>query len=441
MQDQMQCDIDENEPEPHVDKNEPQGARSHPPSSSSWQQPGIEHSNNEDEHEHVIVRARRTYSSSRGKARINDIFDESEPSRSCPPSSQRTVSASQKNIPAQDSGAGRHSFSAPNTIRTVPITPARMGLPRGSSTRQTLRTPGPRPHNGEDEDDTETEMQRTKTRKPTNADLPPGMQPRWQDIFLPMFRDFMGTRADPWDTQELIEPIQSTWNMVFLSVPHEFKDKEDMVYSLLMQQIYEWRRGFAYAAIDAVADHFWSVESVVNNNLNAKEQYAAKMLGIHDAGDGATLPFIFRGSYKDDDGNIVYEDAFMSRVILQTLAVAHLQSVSEMPKSSRQPDWPAGALALATAVVERAWTRWLCPDPDAPDPLLETRIKSRFSYGIWGDVTDDYAEVIRNFTPEKWDALAKAALKLLQPKQKVINAPGKSAICACRRGLKALANK
>ncbi|TFY77784.1 hypothetical protein EWM64_g6227 [Hericium alpestre] len=190
--------------------------------------------------------------------------------------------------------------------------------------------------------------------------------------------------------------------MVFPSVPHEFKDKEDMVYSLLMQRIYEWRRGFAYAAIDAVADHFWSVESVVNNNLNAKEQYAAKMLGIHDAGDGATLPFIFRGSYKDDDGNIVYKDAFMSRVILQTLAVAHLQSVSEMPKSSRQPDWPAGALALATAA-------------------------SRFSYGIWGDVTDDYAEVIRNFTPEKWDALAKAASKLLQPKRKVINAPGKSA--------------
>ncbi|TFY74107.1 hypothetical protein EWM64_g9906 [Hericium alpestre] len=124
------------------------------------------------------------------------------------------------------------------------------------------------------------------------------------------------------------------------------------------------------------------------------------MLGIHDAGDGATLPFIFCGSYKDDDDNTVYEDAFMSQVILQTLAVAHLQSVSEMPKSSWQPDWSADALALATAAI-----------------------------------------IIHNFTPEKWDALAKAASKLLQPKRKVINASGKSAICARRHGLKALANK
>ncbi|TFY76653.1 hypothetical protein EWM64_g7359 [Hericium alpestre] len=160
-----------------------------------------------------------------------------------------------------------------------------------------------------------------------------------------------------------------------------------------------------------------------------------------DAGDGATIPFIFRTSYKDNDGHMVYEDAFLSRVILQTLTAAHMQGVSEMPENSQRFEWPVGAVALATTAVERAWTRWLRPDPNAPDPQLEGRIKSRFSNGIWGNITDDYAEVIASFTDEKWVVIIKTVKQLLQPKRKVTNAPGKSAISAHRRGLKALANK
>jgi len=69
----------------------------------------------------------------------------------------------------------------------------------------------------------------------TNDDLPPGSRLRFFQNFVPLFRDFFGTLANPWDTTQpgIVEEMQVIWEMVFPDIGHLVAIRGDAVYHLV----------------------------------------------------------------------------------------------------------------------------------------------------------------------------------------------------------------
>ncbi|ETW84859.1 hypothetical protein HETIRDRAFT_312837 [Heterobasidion irregulare TC 32-1] len=106
----------------------------------------------------------------------------------------------------------------------------------------------------------------------TTDDLPAGTQARWRRVFVPSWRDFVGTFENPWDVSSMISQLQQLWDTVFPHVPHTVAPTE-AVYCLAMQRIYEWRNGFTIAALQAVKS-FWNGDPAyrdLNDNRSRQE--------------------------------------------------------------------------------------------------------------------------------------------------------------------------
>ena len=63
-------------------------------------------------------------------------------------------------------------------------------------------------------------------------DLPAGTQARWRRVFVPSWRDFIGTLENPWDVSSMVHELQQLWDAVFPSVPHKVAYTE-VVYCLV----------------------------------------------------------------------------------------------------------------------------------------------------------------------------------------------------------------
>jgi hypothetical protein len=70
----------------------------------------------------------------------------------------------------------------------------------------------------------------------THSDLPVGTAVRWKLVFLPAWRNYLGTRENPWDTSDLslLPEVNELWVLVFPDHPqHGGIKSDDAIYVLV----------------------------------------------------------------------------------------------------------------------------------------------------------------------------------------------------------------
>jgi len=65
------------------------------------------------------------------------------------------------------------------------------------------------------------------------ADLPAGTHRLWQRVYVAMFLDYVGQRADPWDSSHFVPAAQRLWERVYPDNSHVLAAKGDAVYALV----------------------------------------------------------------------------------------------------------------------------------------------------------------------------------------------------------------
>lgn len=76
----------------------------------------------------------------------------------------------------------------------------------------------------------------------TNSDLPTGTQNRFRDVLTPMFRDYVGTLANPWEattSNATVHELQIIWDIVFPHTPHTVAIHDDPVFYLVRIYLYQ----------------------------------------------------------------------------------------------------------------------------------------------------------------------------------------------------------
>ncbi|KAL1707031.1 hypothetical protein EV121DRAFT_289012 [Schizophyllum commune] len=132
--------------------------------------------------------------------------------------------------------------------------------------------------------------------------------------------------------QDLVDHFFPKYNIVV--------DPKAPIYRNTSQRIYEWRHMFATAATAAVRG-----EMQKYNTLEARADHASAQI---DAESDTQSPFL----YLDPEAK---RGAYRTEVILKTY-LPHYEVLQECPIELDDP--PKGAMAMATAAVERAYGFW-----------------------------------------------------------------------------------
>jgi len=80
------------------------------------------------------------------------------------------------------------------------------------------------------------------------ADLPAGTHRMWQQVYVAMFLDYVGQRADPWDSSQFVPAAQRLWDRVYPNNSHVIATKGDAVYALV-----------------SLLAYYYSISSLLNN--------------------------------------------------------------------------------------------------------------------------------------------------------------------------------
>ncbi|KAI0054475.1 hypothetical protein BV25DRAFT_1903862 [Artomyces pyxidatus] len=69
-------------------------------------------------------------------------------------------------------------------------------------------------------------------KAPTNSLLPPGVLDRWDQFFLPIWKDYVGTLENPWTVSSpevnVVPQMQAIWNEAIPGVAHVFEKGDDI---------------------------------------------------------------------------------------------------------------------------------------------------------------------------------------------------------------------
>ncbi|KAG1844250.1 hypothetical protein C8R48DRAFT_678462 [Suillus tomentosus] len=211
-----------------------------------------------------------------------------------------------------------------------------------------------------DEDDL-SEAPRGRRIKFTKSDLPAGSHHKFDSHIVPMWIDFISCLDNIWDISDYADEMQDIWDRVFPNIMHIVLKKNDPVYKLLMQRAYDYRSDFEGSA-----------------------------RGTEDC----------RGAFED-------------ACILDVFAL-YLENVHNLPKEFRRQSMPKGALAIATAAVERAWKMWSTGTYVKPKRAAH----SQFAEGLWNDRTALVMESLDKASRRKWKKIFKGAKAFIDAHKK-----------------------
>ncbi|TFY79141.1 hypothetical protein EWM64_g4871 [Hericium alpestre] len=115
-----------------------------------------------------------------------------------------------------------HARSASNAPSMAPVT-----------TPSNIFTDDAMPANSEDESDEDNPERKTRQSSYNNSHLPPGALAKWQDYYVHMWREVLGTRTDPWLMRDLLGPAQELWDKVFPHIPHMLEARQEAAFALV----------------------------------------------------------------------------------------------------------------------------------------------------------------------------------------------------------------
>ncbi|THH18489.1 hypothetical protein EW146_g2494 [Bondarzewia mesenterica] len=128
-----------------------------------------------------------------------------------------------------------------------------------------------------------------------NANLPAGTQARWRCVFVPSWRESMGTLINPWDTSDM---------------------DSDKAYE----------------------------------TAGERAEYAAWAIGYH-------VPFLWGSIDNTDPMNLVFSEAFQTPWVYMVFA-HHLSALGGLASEYMSHKMPVGALVLTAVALERALSMW-----------------------------------------------------------------------------------
>ncbi|KAJ7153365.1 hypothetical protein C8R46DRAFT_1357232 [Mycena filopes] len=235
-----------------------------------------------------------------------------------------------------------------------------------------------------------------RTRKPryTNDNLPFHPHERhdqlkqWQGVFLGHLIHWAGSLDDPFSAGASQPDYRSTvehiWARVFPDIAIN-----DAVYSVASSAIRTWRSEIGKRGVNYLDLFFAGNMNKVAPGVNPVgniAQYVAREL--HE------MAFVYREAPKK-------RGAYRSRSVGYTYA-QHLRITSVVPPEERLNE--NGALALATAAVERAYTMW------RTGTKIKQRVERRgkksahsFVAVPWADRAGKYLTVISRFGDATWE--------------------------------------
>ncbi|KAK2459574.1 hypothetical protein APHAL10511_008413 [Amanita phalloides] len=222
--------------------------------------------------------------------------------------------------------------------------------------------------------------------------------------------------GDPWDIPEnAIQVAQQMWNLTLPDIQHMVKAVR-LVNFILRQHFYEFCSQFADRAEKAV-ETFWITWDDLPT-AEDKAEFVASILPQNIVKYDATRrklvipPVFFPWMWEDDgfDGLTDYScydpdkrppasGPFQSEPLLNTFA-HFLETVDHLHDHHRQlyhGKYPYGALALAAAAVEHAFSQWVI---GVYQPLPWKA--GAFSGRLWGWKTFEFVESLRRITDDNW---------------------------------------
>ncbi|KAH9034007.1 hypothetical protein EDB83DRAFT_1784674 [Lactarius deliciosus] len=259
-----------------------------------------------------------------------------------------------------------------------------------------------------------------------NACLPPGAETnnRFRRVFIPTYERWVGTRANTWVIPDhvAIPVLQTIWDAVYMEDGVEWTFKaNDPVFYCVNRRLCEWRASFKSTA-EIMFEQFFEFSMF---SYDERQEWAADELD--------NLKFVWG---NDEKG----KRRFMHSPFILRVFAAHLISIAgaidiedlevdglPASASSTQKYPPRGALALATAAVERVLQLWANGEMDAPVTVpAKRKFKktyltgaprlnpvngdiSTFSADVWAAPTTNYYKSIAKVKPARLEAIVKEA--------------------------------
>ncbi|KAI9454021.1 hypothetical protein HD554DRAFT_2331831 [Boletus coccyginus] len=227
----------------------------------------------------------------------------------------------------------------------------------------------------------------TTRNRPSHQNLPKGSATQFTKFFIPLLRLYCGTLENPWMVPDrFVDKLQELWDKVMLDWPYWF-DKDDDVYRLCMQKIYEWRTHIGKAGTEAV-EVLWALHPKYEN---PEERKAYVNFAL-----GRSLPFMY-GSVEYLGANEYRVHPFqVSDLVLQTFA-SHIRDVSVVDNDTYHNllDYAMlrGALVLAVTSVERALTLYSTGVKEVP---TKRQVQVSYDVSAAGEINmdDDRALIV-----------------------------------------------
>ncbi|KAH9953068.1 hypothetical protein BGW80DRAFT_1520010 [Lactifluus volemus] len=244
---------------------------------------------------------------------------------------------------------------------------------------------------------------RLRRTRPTMSDLPfppadssKNME-KWRKIFIPALLTWAGTQTDPFGINNMIqEPAEDIWISVFPDVA--LNDMElGVVLAVVETTLNNWRSDMGKSGYRAVAD-IWLEDPVRFGDAESCAGYAETAL--------KNLRFV----YRDPDAKSA-RGAFCSDLVAKVYAT-HIRRLQLKLQELEEPPMHFGALALATAAVERGFTAFMTGQDDAKSPTSPSNpLASRgtsgkgtshplpgFTDNLWGGKTRKWVESTERLT-------------------------------------------
>ncbi|KII89103.1 hypothetical protein PLICRDRAFT_175336 [Plicaturopsis crispa FD-325 SS-3] len=247
---------------------------------------------------------------------------------------------------------------------------------------------------------------REGSSKFNNSDLPEDTLDEFTRTYVPIAREICGLLPNPWKfttSPTVLSELQETWTVVvFPDIPHTVSKKNDPVWEVARQRVYEYRSAFGPAAEDAVSA-FWPSSGM---DTDAKRAEFVDWAVPLDEEAARIMPFAWVQFNRDDPQ--ASRGLFQTDTILATLAT-HYKAVlgSGVDEHQLAGYFPVGALALAAAAVHRAFDRWRSG--------VESKGGKNFDESNYGAITAQYATPISTISDVRRDRIVARARAIAFP--------------------------
>ncbi|KAH9835641.1 uncharacterized protein C8Q71DRAFT_858500 [Rhodofomes roseus] len=298
--------------------------------------------------------------------------------------------------------------SAPKTKTAAPV------VSRRTAQGMVAVTSTPTPVQGavgESDDDGSDSTGHGPAVRATNEALPDGTRSKYNAVFMPRLLELLGRLDNPWDLQRInpAAEMQRLWEELFPNHPLGYvMQPKTPVYVLTMQRVYNWRSDLGEAAINAVKK-YWED----NQLFGTDERTACAAFHIGDSD-----PYLYGHvkTVKRGDKLVIekHYQRFQHAIVMETLA-EHLWIISKIPSHGN----PCGALLLACAAAERAWTLGVRGEFPVKHRKKHSRRTSEpampsFSEKNAGARAMFYVRSIKRLDASAWDAILERSCALIR---------------------------